>query len=367
MQQIVFNGHYLMYFDTAVAGYWRAMAMPYHETMEHLGGDLFVRKATVEFLGSARYDDVLEVGMRCARIGNSSMAVPGRGVPRRAAARHGELVYVFADPATQTSHPVPPELRACSQTFEAGEPMVDVRVGAWPGARRRARPIRTAVFVDEQKIPAEHGVGRRRPRRRARGRLQPPRPARSAPAACCEHVPGVAKIGRMAVQPALRGSRHRPRSARRAAGRGARARRPRGVLHAQLSAAPFYERAGFVRSAARSSTRPASPTSRCCAPLNGQRGPRGGRRRPRRGGRRHETAQGRCAAAIAASVAASMPPASTPHSARARRSPSSAARRLAPRSGPRTCSPAAARRATLHAPDARCARAVGVAGVGRRR
>ncbi|MEO8060823.1 MAG: 4-hydroxybenzoyl-CoA thioesterase, partial [Burkholderiales bacterium] len=23
-QKIVFNGHYLMYFDTAVAGYWRA-------------------------------------------------------------------------------------------------------------------------------------------------------------------------------------------------------------------------------------------------------------------------------------------------------------------------------------------------------
>ena len=26
-QQIVFNGHYLMYFDTAVAGYWRALAL----------------------------------------------------------------------------------------------------------------------------------------------------------------------------------------------------------------------------------------------------------------------------------------------------------------------------------------------------
>jgi hypothetical protein len=29
MQKIVFNGHYLMYFDTAVAGYWRALALPY--------------------------------------------------------------------------------------------------------------------------------------------------------------------------------------------------------------------------------------------------------------------------------------------------------------------------------------------------
>ncbi len=73
MQKIVFNGHYLMYFDTAVAGYWRAMALPYHETMEQLQGDLFVRKATLEYEASAHLDDLLEVGVRCARIGNSSL------------------------------------------------------------------------------------------------------------------------------------------------------------------------------------------------------------------------------------------------------------------------------------------------------
>ena len=68
MQKIVFNGHYLMYFDTAVAAYWRALAMPYAQTMERLGGDLYVRKATVEYLASARYDDLLDVGMRrCSR------------------------------------------------------------------------------------------------------------------------------------------------------------------------------------------------------------------------------------------------------------------------------------------------------------
>ncbi|MEO8924742.1 MAG: 4-hydroxybenzoyl-CoA thioesterase, partial [Caldimonas sp.] len=49
-QKIVFNGHYLMYFDTAVAGYWRALALPYAESMHALGGDLFVRKAEVDYL-----------------------------------------------------------------------------------------------------------------------------------------------------------------------------------------------------------------------------------------------------------------------------------------------------------------------------
>ena len=66
-QKIVFNGHYLMYLDTAMTAYWRALAMPYAETMESLGGDLYVRKATLEYFASARQDDVLEVGLRTNR------------------------------------------------------------------------------------------------------------------------------------------------------------------------------------------------------------------------------------------------------------------------------------------------------------
>ena len=37
MQKIVFNGHYLMYFDTAIADYWRALGLPYEEAMQQLG------------------------------------------------------------------------------------------------------------------------------------------------------------------------------------------------------------------------------------------------------------------------------------------------------------------------------------------
>jgi YbgC/YbaW family acyl-CoA thioester hydrolase len=44
LQKIVFNGHYLMYFDTAMADYWRALAIPYEDTMHQLGGDLYVKK-----------------------------------------------------------------------------------------------------------------------------------------------------------------------------------------------------------------------------------------------------------------------------------------------------------------------------------
>jgi YbgC/YbaW family acyl-CoA thioester hydrolase len=246
MQKIVFNGHYLMYFDSAVAGYWRSMALPYTQTMEYLDGDLFVRKSTLEYHASARYDDVLDIGMRCARIGNSSIQFQAAAFRAEELLVSGELVYVFADPHAQTSKPVPQELRDVLQGFEAGKPMVEVRVGGWSELGRDAQAIRTAVFVQEQKIPAEmewdaadesctHAVAYNRfGMPLATGRL-------------LEHVPGVAKIGRMAVSQTMRGSRI-GRAVLDGLMQAARERADREViLHAQMTAAPFYARAGFTQ------------------------------------------------------------------------------------------------------------------------
>ena len=244
-QKIVFNAHYLMYFDTAVAGYWRALALPYAESMESLGGDLYVRKATVEYLGSARYDDRLDVGQRCARIGNSSIQFLGGVFRADELLVEGELIYVFADPHTQTSRPVPPALRELLQGYEAGQGMVEVRVGDWAMLGRDASALRTAVFVEEQRIPAEmewdaadaecvHAV--------AYNRLGLP----LATGRLLQHVPGVAKIGRMAVSQAVRSSGV-GREVLDALMKAARARGDHEVLlHAQTSAAPFYARAGFT-------------------------------------------------------------------------------------------------------------------------
>lgn len=244
LQKIVFNGHYLMYFDTAVAGWWRALALPYHETMAALDGDLFVRKATVEYEASARYDDLIDVGVRTTRIGNSSMVLGCAVFRGDQLLVSGELVYVFANPATQTSQPLPQDLRDVLQAFDNGQPMVDVRVGAWDTLGREAGAIRKQVFVDEQGIPAElewdaadavclHAVAYNRfglPL--ATGRL-------------LEYEPGVSKIGRMAVVATLRGSRV-GRAVLDALMQAARERGDRQVLlHAQTSAAPFYRRAGF--------------------------------------------------------------------------------------------------------------------------
>lgn len=244
MQKIVFNAHYLMYFDTAVADYWRALALPYEEAMHQLGGDLYVKKASVEFHASARMDDSLLVGMKCARVGNSSMLFQGAIFRGEQLLITGELVYVFADPVTQTSRPVPQALRDILSAYESGEPMVDVRTGGWELLGEAAGSIRTRVFVQEQKIPADlewdaadaaavHAVAYNRLGQSiATGRLLQP-------------APGVAQVGRMAVHQVLRGGgvgAQVLRALLQAAGdRGDR----EAMLHAQRSAAAFYERLGF--------------------------------------------------------------------------------------------------------------------------
>ena len=75
MQKIVFNGNYLNYIDVAIAEYWRAIGLAYpHGYVDRYANDVYPRKATVEYLGSAGYDDVLDVLVRVAKPGRTSMA-----------------------------------------------------------------------------------------------------------------------------------------------------------------------------------------------------------------------------------------------------------------------------------------------------
>ena len=246
MQKIVFNGHYLMYFDTAVSDYWRSLALPYEQTMHDLGGDLYVVKSSLEYKASAVYDDLLHIGMRCQRIGNSSITFQACAFRGEHVLVTGELVYVFANPQTQTSKPVPQELRDTLLGFEQGEAMVKLQLGSWGTLKNVAGSLRTEVFVEEQGVSqalewdeddarSVHAVLRNRMGLPvATGRLLPA-------------VEGVSKIGRMAVKRKLRGLKlgeHVLTGLLDAA-------RQRGdrevVLHAQCTAENFYQRQGFIR------------------------------------------------------------------------------------------------------------------------
>ncbi len=245
MQKIVFNAHYLMYFDTAFADYWRALALPYEEAMHQLGGDLYVKKASIEYHASARYDDRLEVALKCARVGNSSIVFEGAIFRGSELLITGELIYVFADPSSQTSRPVPDALRSILNRFEAGAVMHEVKLGSWTSLGPDAATLRAEVFVHEQRIPVEmewdeldaaalHAVA-------YNGLGQPVATGR-----LLRHEQQTGKVGRMAVKRVLRGSQL-GRSILTALTDAARQRGDLTiVLHAQRSAEGFYLQAGFL-------------------------------------------------------------------------------------------------------------------------
>jgi predicted GNAT family N-acyltransferase len=155
-----------------------------------------------------------------------------------------ELIYVFANPSSQTSKPVPPLLREIFAAYEEGESMVRVRTGSWAELGDQAKRIRSEVFLAEQQIPADmewddgdaiavHAVAYNRLEQAvATGRL-------------LQQWPGVARIGRVAVHRVLRGSGI-GRQVMQALLAAAIARGDREVmLHAQCSAQNFYLGLGF--------------------------------------------------------------------------------------------------------------------------
>lgn len=245
MQKIVFNAHYLTFFDTAMGEYWRALALPYEAALRQLGGDLYVKKSTLEYHASARFDDMMDIGLKCVRIGTSSIAFQGSIFRGDTLLVSGELVYVFADPATQSSKPVPAALREVFEGYEAGQPMVHMAQGPWTDWGSQASALRREVFVEEQGIAQDlvwdasdatalHAV--------ALNRL-------GQPVACgrlVQHSPAVGRIGRMAVNRMLRGA-HWGRVILNTLVQAAQERGDRELmLHAQRREEGFYTRLGFV-------------------------------------------------------------------------------------------------------------------------
>ena len=67
-QGVVYYGRYLPYFDLARTEYQRRL-----ERLERRACEFVMRAQTVEYHAPARFDDLLEVFVRVARIGRSSL------------------------------------------------------------------------------------------------------------------------------------------------------------------------------------------------------------------------------------------------------------------------------------------------------
>lgn len=126
MQAIVFNGNYLNYFDVAFTEYWRAIGLPNVIAQAAEGKELFARKSTVEYMAPARFDDELDVGVRCASIGRSSLQFVLEIYLGENHLISGELVYVYADTEKRKAVAVTDEWREIISSYETHAP-VDIR------------------------------------------------------------------------------------------------------------------------------------------------------------------------------------------------------------------------------------------------
>lgn len=121
-QNIVFNGHYLTYFDVGVTEYYRAIGKPYPDAILAEGSDLYAKKAEIEYHVSAEYDDVIDVCVRVSRIGRSSFEFTIELYRASELLVTGSLIYVNADPATRKSAPLAESLTSAFRDFESLSP-----------------------------------------------------------------------------------------------------------------------------------------------------------------------------------------------------------------------------------------------------
>jgi acyl-CoA thioester hydrolase len=112
-QGVVFNAHYLTYFDTSITEYFRALGYDQYADSRKTGIDFHVVKSLIEYKAPVLFDWEIEVGARAARIGNSSLTFElaifrGGGTD---ALVTGEIVWVYTDQKSHRPVPIPKSMR----------------------------------------------------------------------------------------------------------------------------------------------------------------------------------------------------------------------------------------------------------------
>lgn len=118
MQGIVFNGHYLTYADVGITEYFRAMGQTYSGETGANGSDFFAVRTLLEYRSPARFDELLDVHVRIARLGNSSMQFLIGIYRAEELLVNGEIVYVHADQSSRRPSPIPASFRSAVSEFE---------------------------------------------------------------------------------------------------------------------------------------------------------------------------------------------------------------------------------------------------------
>jgi acyl-CoA thioester hydrolase len=115
-QGVVFYAQYFAYVDVALTEMWREAFGSYGDVVA-AGTDVVVVEAGSTFRASARFDDDLDVELRIARLGTTSMAMATAIRRDDELLVEGRIVHVFVDAATMGKKAIPDHMRAALEAY----------------------------------------------------------------------------------------------------------------------------------------------------------------------------------------------------------------------------------------------------------
>ena len=110
LQGVVFNSHYLVYFDTSLAELWRAAFGGYRAVLDR-GFDVVVAEAQLQFRAPARFDEQLTLEMAITHLGTTSIASSHRISRDGEVVAEGRLRHVLVQLKDMTKTSIPDWMR----------------------------------------------------------------------------------------------------------------------------------------------------------------------------------------------------------------------------------------------------------------
>ena len=117
-QGVVFNAHWMTYFDEACTRYVESWGFGADYWINEF--DVMLVKAVLEWSGPARFDEWVEITVEPARIGNKSFDLGYRAAVDGRPACEATVTYVAVKPGTTQSVEVPAEVRRVLEAQLAG-------------------------------------------------------------------------------------------------------------------------------------------------------------------------------------------------------------------------------------------------------
>jgi acyl-CoA thioester hydrolase len=108
-QGVVFNAHYLTWFDEALMAFLAHRGVPY-PAMIDAGADVMLVHTEIDWTGGVGWGDEVAVAVSPARIGRTSFTLDFEVRCAGEAAVHGRTVYVTIDTGSHQPTPLPAAL-----------------------------------------------------------------------------------------------------------------------------------------------------------------------------------------------------------------------------------------------------------------